>query len=137
MMTEIEVEKAIYKKVGEFTGVQSSYLRIENQPTADGKPFIAPTNAAWCAVSIQYGSSTTSQIGNDGLNVRDWGFVSIQCYVPKNTGTLTMANLCQLWRDLLQNYSTGNLEIYRVHAPEPINDDNFFSKIVRAEFRVN
>ena len=60
MMTQNDVEKAIYKKVDEFTGIPNKYLRIENQPTADGKPFVAPTNAAWCAVSIQYGSSTTS-----------------------------------------------------------------------------
>ncbi|MDV8154527.1 hypothetical protein [Acinetobacter bereziniae] len=136
MMTLSEAEKAIYQKIGQFNGVEKANLRIPNQPTVDGKPFVPPTNKLWCRVFIQYGDSQIAGIGN-GACIRDIGLISIQCFAPKNTGTIAMANLCDQWRDFLQSFGVSHLEVYKVHAPQSMDDDNFYAKIVRAEFRVN
>ncbi|MFW1646148.1 hypothetical protein [Acinetobacter guillouiae] len=136
MMTLSEAELAIYKRIGQFTGVEKTNLRIPNQPTVDGKPFVPPTNKLWCKVYIQYGDSQIAGIGNEPC-IRDIGTISIQCFAPKNTGTIEMTNLCVKWRDFLQSFGVSFLEVYKVHAPQDMDDDNFYAKIVRAEFRVN
>ncbi|MFW1996916.1 hypothetical protein ACG904_18490 [Acinetobacter guillouiae] len=136
MMTLSDAELAIYKQIGQFTGVEKTNLRIENQKTLDGKPFDPPLNKLWCKVYIQYGDSQIAGIGNEPC-IRDIGTISIQCFAPKNTGTIEMTNLCVKWRDFLQSFGVSFLEVYKVHAPQNINDDNFYAKIVRAEFRVN
>jgi len=136
MMTLSEAELAIYKRIGQFTGVEKTNLRIPNQPTVDGKPFVPPANKLWCKVYIQYGDSQIAGIGN-GPCIRDIGTISIQCFAPKNTGTIEMTNLCVKWRDFLQSFGVSFLEVYKVHAPQDMDDDNFYAKIVRAEFRVN
>ncbi|MFW1955880.1 hypothetical protein ACG91D_09880 [Acinetobacter guillouiae] len=136
MMTLSEAELAIYKRIGQFTGVEKSNLRIPNQPTVDGKPFVAPTNKLWCKAYIQYGDSKIAGIGNEPC-IRDIGSISIQCFAPKNTGTINMVNLCDQWRDFLQSFGVSTLEVYKVHAPQDMDDDNFYAKIMRAEFRVN
>ena len=135
-MTLSEAELAIYKRIGQFTGVEKSNLRIPNQPTVDGKPFIPPTNKLWCKVYIQYGDSQIAGIGNEPC-IRDIGTISIQCFAPKNSGTIEMTNLCVKWREYLQSFGVSFLEVYKVHAPQDMDDDNFYAKIVRAEFRVN
>ncbi|KEC85412.1 MULTISPECIES: hypothetical protein [unclassified Acinetobacter] len=136
MMTLSEAEIAIYKQIGQFTGVEKSNLRIPNQPTVDGKPFVPPTNKLWCKAYIQYGDSQIAGIGNEPC-IRDIGTISIQCFAPKNTGTINMVNLCDQWRDFLQSFGVSFLEVYKVHAPQDMDDDNFYAKIVRVEFRVN
>jgi len=136
MMTLSEAELAIYKRIGQFSGVEKTNLRIENQKTPDGKPFEPPSNKLWCKVYIQYGDSLIAGIGNE-LCIRDIGTISIQCFAPKNTGTIEMTNLCVKWRDFLQSFGASHLEIYKVHAPQDMDDDNFYAKIIRAEFRVN
>lgn len=135
-MTLSEAEIAIYKQIGQFTGVEKSNLRIPNQPTVDGKPFVPPTNKLWCKAYIQYGDSQIAGIGNEPC-IRDIGTISIQCFAPKNTGTINMVNLCDQWRDFLQSFGVSFLEVYKVHAPQDMDDDNFYAKIVRVEFRVN
>lgn len=135
-MTLSEAELAIYKRIGQFAGVEKSNLRIPNQPTVDGKPFVPPTNKLWCKVYIQYGDSQIAGIGNEPC-IRDIGTISIQCFAPKNTGTIEMTNLCVKWREFLQSFGVSFLEVYKVHAPQDMDDDNFYAKIVRAEFRVN
>jgi hypothetical protein len=136
MMTLSEAEKAIYQKIGQFNGVEKANIRIENQPITNGKPFTAPTDKLWCKVFVQYGNSLIAGIGNEPC-IRDIGLISIQCFAPKNTGTIAMTNLCDQWRDFLQSFGVSHLEIYKVHAPQIMDDDNFYAKIVRAEFRVN
>lgn len=136
MMTLSEAELAIYKRIGQFSGVEKSNLRIPNQPTVDGKPFVPPTNKLWCKAYIQYGDSQIAGIGNE-LCIRDIGTISIQCFAPMNTGTINMVNLCGQWRDFLKSFGVSFLEVYKVHAPQDMDDDNFYAKIVRAEFRVN
>ena len=135
-MTLSEAELAIYKRIGQFTGVEKANLRIPNQTTVDGKPFVPPTNKLWCKVYIQYGDSLIAGIGN-GPCIRDIGTISIQCFAPKNTGTIEMTTLCVQWRKLLQSFGVSFLEVHNVHAPQDMDDDNFYAKIVRAEFRVN
>lgn len=136
MMTLSEAELAIYKRIGQFSGVEKINLRIENQKTPDGKPFEPPPNKLWCKVYIQYGDSQIAGIGNEPC-IRDIGTISIQCFAPKNTGTIEMTNLCVKWRDFLQCFGVSFLEVYKVHAPQDMDDDIFYAKIVRAEFRVN
>lgn len=135
-MTLSDAELAIYKRIGQFTGVEKSNLRIPNQPTVDGKPFVPPANKLWCKVYIQYGDSLIAGIGNEPC-IRDIGTISIQCFAPKSTGTINMVNLCDQWRDFLQSFGASFLEVYKVHAPQDMDDENFYAKIVRAEFRVN
>ena len=144
MMTLTQAETEIYKKIGQFTGVEKANLRIENQPLNNGQPFKAPTDKPWCKVSIQYADSQVASIGN-GPCIRDQGMISIQCFTPKSNGTLTMTALCDQWRELLQSFGVSHLEIYKVHAPQSMtaynangsNEDDFYGKIIRAEFRVN
>ena len=136
MMTLSQAETEIYKKIGQFTGVEKSNLRIENQLLNNGQPFKAPDDKPWCKVSIQYADSQVASIG-DSPCIRDQGIISIQCFTPKNGGTLAMTALCDQWRELLQSFGVSHLEVYKVHAPQSMSDDNFYGKIIRAEFRVN
>ena len=136
MMTLTQAETEIYKKIGQFTGVEKANLRIESQPLSVGQHFKAPTNKAWCKVSIQYADSQVASIG-DGPCIRDYGIISIQCFTPKSNGTLAMTALCDQWRALLQSFGVSHLEVYKVHAPQSMDDQDFYAKIIRAEFRVN
>ena len=144
MMTLSQAETEIYKKIGQFTGVEKANLRIENQPLNNGQPFKAPTDKPWCKVFVQYADSQVVAIGN-GPCIRDQGIISIQCFAPKNKGTLAMTTLCDSWRSFLQSFGVSHLEIYKVHAPQSMtayntngsNEDDFYGKIIRAEFRVN
>lgn len=110
-------------------------IRFPNQ-IENGSPFIPPIDKPWCRISIDYHSTQFSGFGNRA-KFRDFGMISIQCFVPRNTGTLVLMRVCQEWRDLLEGKSIEHLEIYMVHAPQNIDDDNFYGKIMRAEFRVN
>ena len=136
MMTLSQAESAIYKRIGQFTGVDEANLRIENQPTQNGLLFVPPADKPWCKVSIQYADSQVASIG-DGPCIRDYGIISIQCFTPKNSGTLAMTELCDKWRELLQSFGVSHLEVYKVHAPQSMDDQDFYAKIIRAEFRVN
>ncbi|MFN4186418.1 MAG: hypothetical protein ACK4FN_00145 [Acinetobacter johnsonii] len=143
-MSLSQAESAIYKRIGQFTGVDKANLRIENQPLNNGQPFKAPTDKPWCKVFVQYADSQVVAIGN-GPCIRDQGIISIQCFAPKNKGTLAMTTLCDSWRSFLQSFGVSHLEIYKVHAPQSMtaynangsNEDDFYGKIIRAEFRVN
>ena len=136
MMTLTEAETEIYKKIGEFSGVENANLCIENQLLNNGQLFITPKNKPWCKVFIQYADSQIASIG-DGPCIRDQGIIAIQCFTPKNKGTLAMAALCDQWRELFQSFGVLHLEVYKVHAPQSMDDSNFYAKIIRAEFRVN
>ena len=136
MMTLTQAETEIYKKIGQFTGVEKANLRIENQLLNNGQPFKAPTDKSWCKVFIQYADSQIASIGDDPC-IRDQGIISIQCFTPKSNGTLAMTALCDQWRELLQSFGVSHLEVYKVHAPQSMDDQDFYAKIIRAEFRVN
>lgn len=137
MMTNTQAEDAIYAKIGAFKGVPAENIRIDNQPTKDGKPFVPPTDAPWCRVSIDYSPSRIASLGGEDACVRDFGIISIQCFVPKNKGTRDMAKLCDDWRAHLKAFRDDHLEVYVVHAPEKMDEDNFYARIIRAEFRIN
>lgn len=136
MMTLSEAEKAINGRIGQFTGVEKANLRIENQKIVNGKPFVPPSDKLWCKVYIQYGDSLIAGIGNEPC-IRDVGTISIQCFAPNNSGTIEMTGLCDQWRSFLQSFSVSYLEVYKVHAPQNMDDKNYYAKIIRAEFRVN
>ena len=136
-MNLVQAETAIVSLISQYAGtVEKQYIQYENSVPSGGKPFVAPTNKPWCRVSIQYGDTRFAGFGNKP-KFRDLGIISIQCFVPKNSGTLDSMKICQEWRDLLEAHSVDHLEIYLVHAPRNIDDENFYGKIVRAEFRVN
>ena len=163
MMTLTQAEIEIYKRIGQFadrskylvgstllligdnsknlgtelnTTLENITVRIENQQLENGQSFIAPKNKPWCKVSIQYADSQMASIG-DSPCIRDYGMISIQCFTPKNNGTLAMTALCDQWRELLQSFGVSHLEVYKVHAPQSMDDQDFYAKIIRAEFRVN
>ncbi|MCH4243754.1 phage tail terminator-like protein [Acinetobacter gerneri] len=131
-----DAEKLIYGRIGQFDGVEKDNLRLMNQLNRNGTPFKAPKNKPWCRITIQYGDSLIAGIAN-GVCIRDIGFVNVQCFTPLNTGTSEMTRLCDQWREFLQSFTADRLEIYKVHAPQDMDDDNFYAKIIRAEFRVN
>ena len=135
-MTLTEAEIEIYKKIGKFAGVEKANLRIENQLLNNGQPFKAPADKPWCKVFIQYADSQIASVG-DGPCIRDQGIISIQCFTPKNKGTLAITALCDQWRELFQSFGVSHLEVYKVHAPQSMDDPDFYAKIVRAEFRIN
>lgn len=137
MMTLTEAEDAIYAKIGAFEGVLPEHIRIENQPTKNGKPFTAPKNAPWCKVYIDYSPSLTKSVGGEEAHVRHFGIISVQCFAPKNQGTRVMTALCDAWTAHLKAFREGHLEVYLVHAPVRLDDGDFHAKIIRAEFRVN
>ena len=136
MMNNSQAETAIFTKLKAFTGVSNANLRYENQPLRNGKAHTPPINESWCKVSIQYADSQMVGMAETPC-IRDNGIINIQCFTPKNKGTQSMTALCDAWRAFLQNYSFEHLEIYLVHAPASIDDDDFLAKIIRAEFRVN
>ena len=131
-------ETAIYKHIGQhtFVNVDKKDVRMENQLLIDGKPYVAPQNKPHCKVFISYSDSLTACISNKPI-IRDFGIISVQCFVPRNSGTLKMSKLVDEWRNLLQSFSVPYLEVYLVHAPSDASDDNFHGKIIRAEFRIN
>lgn len=137
-ITTTQAETAIYKLIGlhNFTGIDKKDIRIENQQLPNGTAYVAPTNKPHCKVFISYSDSQTACISNKPL-IRDFGIISVQCFVPRNTGTLDMSKLVDQWRDLLQSFTIPFLEVYLVHAPQNASDDNFHGKIIRAEFRLN
>ena len=135
MMTLPQVETAIYAKIGQFTHPDTT-VRIENQPLFNGQQFVPPIDKPWCKVSIQYADSQVASIG-DSPCIRDYGMISIQCFTPKSNGTLAMTTLCDQWRKYLQSFGVSHLEVYKVHAPQSMDDQDFYAKIIRAEFRVN
>lgn len=134
-MNLTQAETAIYTKIGQFKHTDT-VVQIENQPLKGGLPFKAPTDKPWCKVFVEYADSRIAGISNKPC-IRDQGIISIQCFTPKNKGTLAMTALCDAWRDLLQSFNVSHLEIYKVHAPQSIQDNDFYAKIIRAEFRVN
>ena len=163
MMTLTQAEIEIYKRIGQFadrskylvgstllligdnsknlgteldTTLENIVVRTENQMNENGQPFKAPTDKPWCKVFVQYADSQVVAIGN-GPCIRDQGIISIQCFAPKNKGTLAMTTLCDSWRSFLQSFGVSHLEIYKVHAPQSMDDQDFYAKIIRAEFRVN
>lgn len=137
-MTLQQAETAIYSKIGTFafTGLDKANLRIENQPLANGQPYVPPTDKPWCQVTLQYADSLIAGIA-DAVCIRDQGVINIQCFVPKNTGTLIMTQLCDAWRSFLQSFGVSHLEIYKVNAPQSMDEPDFYAKIIRAEFRLN
>lgn len=135
-ITTTQAETEIYKKIGQFTGVEKNNLRFNNQPLQNGQVFTPPQDKLWCKVFINYSDSFTSEISNKPL-IRDFGIISIQCFAPKDAGTLKMSMLVDQWRDFLQSFGVPFMEIYKVHAAQDMADDNFYAKIVRAEFRIN
>lgn len=138
MMTLAQAETEIKKRIGQFifTGLDKANIQLINQPLVGGKPFEPPDDKPWCRVAIQYADSNIVGMGNQPC-IRKYGIVAIQCFIPKNTGTITMTNLCESWANHLQSYSVGDLEIYLVHAPQSMDDDDFYAKIIRAEFSIN
>ena len=135
MMTLPQVETAIYTKIGQFTYPDTT-VRIENQPLFNGQQFVPPTDKPWCKVFVQYADGRIVGIGN-GPCKRNFGIISIQCFTPKDKGTLDMANLCEAWTQHIENFQSSQLEVYLVHPPQDLKDDNFYGKIIRAEFSVN
>lgn len=128
-----DVDEILYSLLGSFTGC---HVEIPNMQNKNGKPFQPALNTAWCKASIQYANSQQSCFNGNGTETRDWGVIWIQVFTPKGKGTLQMSRLCKQLRDKL-NYSKDGLEIYLVHAPQETQDDDFYAKVVRAEFRVN
>ena len=134
-MNLTQAEIAIYTKIGQFSHPDTAIV-IDNQPTLDCKPFTPDKDKPWCRVSVNYGDSRIVAIGN-GPCKRNFGIISIQCFVPKNTGTLDMTNLCDAWDAHLKNFESSHLQVQVVHAPQTVNDIDFYAKIIRVEFTVN
>lgn len=128
-----EAEKAISALVGSFNGT----VILSNMAKKNGKAFQPDPKKAFNRVTIQYGNSETSDIGGEKTGLRHWGMINIQVFVPRESGTLNITEICDTWTDLLHCYAVGGLEIVRVHGPQEIQDPNFYGRLIRAEFKVN
>lgn len=136
MLNTRQVEELLYEEIGKFDSLTQDCLTFHNAPLINGKPFSPPKNKLWSKVFINYSGSVNAELGRKNT-VRDFGILSIQCFAPKNSGTLAMAELVDDWRDYLQSFTSDSLEVYLIHAPQDMDDPNFYAKIIRAEFRVN
>lgn len=129
-----QTEEAIYTKLDAFNH-KNVVVRYENQK-GSGTPFQPLKTDTWCYASILYGNSQIVAVG-DGPCKRNYGIISIQCFVPKNAGTLDMTALCDAWDAHLNNFESSHLQVQVVHAPQTVIDDDFYTKIIRVEFTVN
>lgn len=136
MLNTRQAEELLYEKIGQFDGLTQDCLTMHNAPYGNGRPFSPPKNKLWSKVAISYSGSMRAELGPRN-KIRDLGILSIQCFAPKNSGTIEMTKLTDKWRDFLDSFSTSGLEIYLIQAPQDIDDPNFYAKIIRAEFRVN
>lgn len=147
MITRTTAEKALYKHAGLFAANNAKYeVMLENQPLKNGKPFAPKANSLWSKVLIDYSPSVNAGFGNKPC-IRDFGIVIIRCYAPKNSGTLAMSELTDLWISHFKNFAVPHLEVYRVNqafTPRlPLNDEeeklnnDFYVKVIYAEFRIN
>lgn len=129
-----QAEDAIYSKLGAFNH-KDVVVRYENQKES-GTPFQPLKKDTWCYASILYGNSQIVAVGN-GPCKRDYGIISIYCYAPKNAGTKTMTALCDAWTEYLETFSFDHVQVRIVHAPQSYPSDDFYAKIIRAEFEIN
>lgn len=136
MMTLTEAETAIHKEILRIAKLEGLVAEMPNKPQVDGKPFEPTKNKVWSKVFIQYADSQIVGIG-DKPCIRDQGIISIQCFAPIGSGLIMLSELCDTWRKYLQSFGVSHLEIYKVHAPQSMDDQDFYAKIIRAEFRVN
>ena len=136
MMTLTEAETAIHQELVRIAKLEDLTVEMVNKPPSHGKPFMAPKNKAWSKVFIQYADSQIVGIG-DKPCIRDQGIISIQCFAPVGSGLIMLSELCDTWRKYLQSFGVSHLEVYKVHAPQSMDDQDFYAKIIRAEFRVN
>lgn len=143
-MTLSQAETAIHQEIIRIAKLEKLTVEMPNKPPSHGKPFEPPKNKAWSKVFIQYADSQIVGIG-DKPCIRDQGIISIQCFAPLGSGMMMLSELCDTWRKYLQSFGVSHLEIYKVHAPQSMtaynangsNEDDFYGKIIRAEFRVN
>lgn len=136
MMTLTQAETAIHQEIIRIAKLEKLTVEMPNKPPSHGKPFEPPKNKAWSKVFIQYADSQIVGIG-DKPCIRDQGIISIQCFAPLGSGMMMLSELCDTWRKYLQSFGVSHLEIYKVHAPQSMDDQDFYAKIIRAEFRVN
>lgn len=136
MMTLTQAETAIHQELVRIAKLENLVVEMPNKPPINGIPFEPPKNKAWSKVFIQYADSQIVGIG-DKPCIRDQGIISIQCFAPLGSGIMMLSELCDIWRKHLQSFSVSHLEIYKVHAPQSMDEKNFYAKIIRAEFRVN
>lgn len=136
MMTLTQAETAIHQELIRIAKLEDLTVEMPNKPPINGMPFEAPKNKAWSKVFIQYADSQIVG-GGDKPCIRDQGIISIQCFAPLGSGMMMLSELCDIWRKHLQSFGVSHLEIYKVHAPQSMDEKNFYAKIIRAEFRVN
>ena len=136
MMTLTQAETAIHQEIIRIAKLEDLTVEMPNKPPINGMPFEPPKNKAWSKVFIQYADSQIVGIGNKPC-IRDQGIISIQCFAPVGSGLIMLSELCDTWRKYLQSFGVSHLEVYKVHAPQSMDEKNFYAKIIRAEFRVN
>lgn len=132
-MTEAEVLKVIVNHLRSFSalGFNQQNLQLPNED----QMFLAPADKIWCRASIQYADSRIVSVGSKPCK-RSYGIINIQCFASKGSGILDLAKFCDAWTQHLEFKQIDKLEIRIVHAPQDLQDDNFYGKILRAEFQV-
>ena len=132
-MTEAEVLKVIVNLLRSFNalGFNQQHLQLPNEDQI----FVAPTDKIWCRASIQYADSRIVSVGSKPCK-RNYGIINIQCFAPKGSGILDLAKFCDAWISHLEFWQKDHLEIRIAHAPQDMQDDNFYGKILRVEFQV-
>lgn len=134
MYSSTQAREAIIKKVQAFTGIDKNFIQWANQDK-----FKPPKDKAWCRITIQYSDSVTSGL-HFGLLERDYGIISIQCFDYKGAGDDRLIALADAWREHFKGWTHEYLQVMKTNAPTPIYnelDSNYYSTLLRVEFRVN
>ena len=134
MMTNAEARLIINNHIKAFTGITQDKIQWANQVD-----FTPPAKEKWCRVTVQYADSQVSGLQSGTLE-RDFGIISIQCFIPKGYGDKTLIDLADLWRTHWKGFKSSFLEVYQTHAPTEATSevsDAYAMSLVRIDFRIN
>lgn len=132
-MTNSQARLIINNHIKAFTGISQDNIQWTNQ-----KDFKPPKDL-WCRITVQYGDTFPSGLYRGQLE-RDFGIISIQCFIPKGYGDLSVISLADKWRTHWKGFKSSFFEVYQTHAPTDVTSevsDAYAMSLVRIDFRVN
>ena len=135
MMQAYEAETIIRGIIDRLSTKLGFHAEYENQDREAGKHYKSD-GSTWARLTITYADSEIMTIGNKP-NVRDVGSINVQVFAPIGSGTIGLSKIASEIRTELQSYTNDGLEIWRANAPISIDNDDFYGKLITANFRLN
>lgn len=96
-----QIREAILERVAAWTGIDKDSIDYPNNPNGVFDP---GTRQIWARISDSPGLATAPEIGI-GACVRRTGMVTIQLFVPTNSGTLAITTAADTLVEQFQFYS--------------------------------